>query len=160
MGQKIWKMTQKYWCHCQKGDSTWDRKVLCTAEEMSRILQSKFWADLGSPALWYLICQSGVTTEQWACGTAPVGDRGIYQAPAFPLLLPLIPAGAVQTQSYLPHLSKTQPAMEKCLSPVPVVAFTVQLCPVLQQREVCLSLWSWKWCSWDIHYLWFWKDKL
>lgn len=37
----------------------------------------------------------------------------------FPLLLPLVPSGAVQTQSCLHHLFKTQAAVEKCLSPVP-----------------------------------------
>lgn len=37
----------------------------------------------------------------------------------FPLLLPLLPSGAVQTQSCLHHLFKIQAAVEKCLSPVP-----------------------------------------
>lgn len=121
-------------CHSQKGDCARDRKVLCTAEEMSGILQSKLWPDLDSPALWYLVCPSGVTTEQWARGTAHTGDKGIYQAPAFPSAPSLIPSGAVQTQSYLHHLFKTRAAMEKCLSPVPSAALPCAL------AEGCLSL--------------------
>lgn len=61
----------------------------------------------------------------------PLVTKGFIRHLLFPLLLPLSPPGAVQTQSYLHHLCKIQAAMEKCLSTVPVVAFTVQLCPVL-----------------------------
>lgn len=65
--------------------------------------------------------------------------KGFFRHLLFPLLLPLILSGAVQAQSFLHHLFKTQAAMEKCLSLVPSGGIYSPALPCAL-AEGCLSL--------------------
>lgn len=66
--------------------------------------------------------------------------KGFFRHLLFPLLLPLILLGAVQTQSCLHHLFKTQAAVEKFLSLVPSGGIYSPALPcALTEGCLCLS---------------------
>lgn len=164
-GTEIWQMPQKSVMSLSERWLCRDRKVLCTAEEMSWNSQSKFWADLASPAVCSPVCQWSHHRAMSAWHCSPWWQRDLAGT-CLPSAPSLIPAGALQAQGYLPHLCKTQAAMEKCLSPVSGGILPCQWWHFQSSSTLCfsrgkfVSLWSWKWCPWDIHYLWFWRDKL